>query len=837
MSGESEALRGQVSQHDLLFETAPDIWQNGFPIGNGHFGALVCQPDERVEFAVSKLDVWERRADLPEKIPFSRIRELIEKEPGKLSAELQKECFTGKGVLPGFRPCGKLSVSMDQGFIAPSIFSREQSLGLFDATCRGEYEIATKRAGFEAFVVHDSNVLAFKMEDLWLDEQWCGSYRQEITLSREIDLTLGMPELSWVDGVAYLRQRFPGGFEYVMAMAVEGVEVQDAELYPDSIKLRIALEYKEKRRQSYRVYLAVATSLDAADPSAAATAALDAARREEYPALKRSHAAWWADFWGRSGVEFDNKFLEGIWYFSLYQFASTSRGAVAPGLFGLWNASKTPPWCGDYHGDINLPMTFWPIFSCNHVELGEPFFKTFEKLAGPAKIQTAELYQIDGLKFPIATLDTCVELCPAHYRMMQCSTAFYGLLFWNWYVYTQDKEALREHIFGILEEGAKFYLALTEEKDGSLLIGPSWAPEQGPCPAFNVTNDLGLIKPFWQAYVAACEILGLESEHKTKVERCLAIFPDYPSKDGEFIDSLTVGDIFNSMSHPGHLAMVVPGNDVDAESALAPVALKTLRNYLPKRTLRKSFSDRLGSACDLTWPWLLAVSLRLRDVDYAEKLLLEIGIKDYLKNNGMFAFIGGGRFRSVTAKRKAYEVKPPVATHALYALSACDRGKEQAMSMVQHGSAYIFAINEMLMQSHHGRVRIFPAVPECLGANCAFRQLRAEGAFLVSAERRAGKTAYVQIESLAGQPCAITLYDSGDSETLKLKDSAGKSVMAKRIAKNTWSFETQKGVTYFWGRKSAGRKTPPVPQVKTLTIGGETVWYGKKGHIYDNPSH
>ena len=139
----------------------------------------------------------------------------------------------------------------------------------------------------------------------------------------------------------------------------------------------------------------------------------------------------------------------------------------------------------------------------------------------------------------------------------------------------------------------------------------------------------------------------------------------------------------------------------------------------------------------------------------------------------------------------------------------------------------------MFRDSRQLMVRVFPAVPACVGKNCAFRQLRAEGAFLVSAERRAGKTSYVQVESLAGNPCSLTLYDVGDGETLSLRDATGKPVLAKRVAPRVWSFETQKGASYFWGEKAAGRQAPPPAQVKEITIGGETVFYGKKGHIYE----
>ncbi|MCP4640692.1 MAG: hypothetical protein GY851_09680, partial [bacterium] len=459
-------------------------------------------------------------------------------------------------------------------------------------------------------------------------------YTQEISLSREIDHDLGTPETGVTDGCLWLHYKFPDGFEYAMAMRIEGIDCAEPEVYPDRVAVKAQLHYGAGELLGYTVYVAVVTTKDSWSPLEAACNQVTEAAQQDYAQHHQAHTEWWHAFWQASGVELANTFLESVWYFSLYQFAASSRGETAPGLFGLWNGSKTPPWSGDYHGDINMVMTYWPIFAANHVELGEPYFKTFERLVPIAKEQTKQDYQIDGLKFPVATLDTGVELTPNFYRIMQCTTAFYGLVFWSWYTYTRDLDVLREHIFPILEEGAKFYLALTEETGDSLLIGPSWAPEQGPFPAYNTNNDLGLLKPFWEAYVEACRVLERTSNLLDDVKRCLAKFPEYPAEDGEFLDSLTAGGFIN-LNHPGHLAMVVPGDDVDADSDLAPVAKTTLHNYF-ERTNRRSFTDRTSSACDLTWPWLCRVALRLRDTDYAQHLLFDIGIAEFLKPNGFF---------------------------------------------------------------------------------------------------------------------------------------------------------------------------------------------------------
>jgi hypothetical protein len=68
------------------------------------------------------------------------------------------------------------------------------------------------------------------------------------------------------------------------------------------------------------------------------------------------------------------------------------------------------------------------------------------------------------------------------------------------------------------------------------------------------------------------------------------------------------------------------------------------------------------------------------------------------------------------------------------------------------------AIHEMLLQSWGETLRIFPALPSAW-KDVVFRDLLAEGAFLVSAKRSGGKTTFVRIESKAGEPATLHLGD------------------------------------------------------------------------------
>jgi len=68
--------------------------------------------------------------------------------------------------------------------------------------------------------------------------------------------------------------------------------------------------------------------------------------------------------------------------------------------------------------------------------------------------------------------------------------------------------------------------------------------------------------------------------------------------------------------------------------------------------------------------------------------------------------------------------------------------------------AFASGIQEMLLQSHTGIIRIFPAIPE-EWQDVSFRKLRAEGAFLISADMEKGKVTGMELFSEKGEEIKI----------------------------------------------------------------------------------
>jgi hypothetical protein len=95
-------------------------------------------------------------------------------------------------------------------------------------------------------------------------------------------------------------------------------------------------------------------------------------------------------------------------------------------------------------------------------------------------------------------------------------------------------------------------------------------------------------------------------------------------------------------------------------------------------------------------------------------------------------------------------------------------------------------INEMLCMSHKGVVRLFPVWPKEMDAR--FAQLRAWGAFLISAELKNGMVRNVEISSEKGRPC--TMVNPWPSSRVIISRAANKK---QTLSGERFTFETTVG--------------------------------------------
>jgi alpha-L-fucosidase 2 len=160
--------------------------------------------------------------------------------------------------------------------------------------------------------------------------------------------------------------------------------------------------------------------------------------------------------------------------------------------------------------------------------------------------------------------------------------------------------------------------------------------------------------------------------------------------------------------------------------AIHPLGLLDWEKEPDRRTISASLADleRLGTDwwCGYSFSWLGNMWARARNGEKAAAALRTFSTCFCLPNS----FHANGD-QSGTGKSK-YTYRP----FTLEGNFACSAG-----------------IQEMLLQSQGGVVRVFPAVPDSW-KEASFSGLRSEGAFLVSATRKGGRLDSVSVKSEKG---------------------------------------------------------------------------------------
>jgi hypothetical protein len=284
--------------------------------------------------------------------------------------------------------------------------------------------------------------------------------------------------------------------------------------------------------------------------------------------------------------------------------------------------------------------------------------------------------------------------------------------------------ALLARLFPIMK-GAFNYLWHLARKDGSgvIHVDNSGSPEYPGATSVNDANyTLSLFKWLAGAVIEADNRLGLGDAIVGKCQDVLQHLAPYPTDGNGFM----VGAAFpftQSHRHWSHLFMIYPLFEYTWENPAQATLAETSVN------------------------WWNGLSSAFRG----------------------YSYVAGMTFATMKGDR----------TTALSKLNTFLNGQPTANTMYRETSPVIetplfFArgVQELMLMSHGGIIRVFPGAPSTW-SDVAFDRFRAEGAFLVSAKRKAGVTKFVRVESLAGEPCKVK---HGMSGTVKAWGARGFTV-------------------------------------------------------------
>ncbi len=297
----------------------------------------------------------------------------------------------------------------------------------------------------------------------------------------------------------------------------------------------------------FDIYLTVVTSLEAGDPMAAARDRLAQAVAKGADALHEDHRRWWAEFWTKSYAGLDHPLLEQLWYVSLYNLATVLRGVPVGGLCGLWygpmdTPSQILPWCGYYTNDYNMQLPVMPVFKANHPELADGTFRTLLGMLPNAKRNAERQYGLPGAFYPLSTDPTGDDVTSGPYRFCQNSGPYHCVFLWWHYLYTRDKDYLRDVAYPIMREVSTFFTNYMQwhEDEGLYHLEISQNPELMYTKYPDPVDTLASVKYTLRATVVG-EML-MQSQNGI-----LRLFPALPEKrDASFVDLRAEGPTFIS---------------------------------------------------------------------------------------------------------------------------------------------------------------------------------------------------------------------------------------------------------------------------------------------------
>ena len=448
-----------------------------------------------------------------------------------------------------------------------------------------------------------------------------------------------------------------------------------------------------------RLIASIAHTYPDSTSRAAAIDAVRTAAAASTAGLVRGHRDWWHTYYPASFVAIPDGYWEGFYWIQMYKLACATRpdGPLIDTM-GPWFQPTTWP-CVWFN--LNAQLTYWCVADSNRLDMGESLIGRLDRYRDnlvanmPAKFrgECAGLYT------------TAPQDLTSPWAMQSLGDLPWAMHnYWMILRRSMDETRMREQFFPLLKMAINTYLHLFQEgPDGRLHIEPTFSPEYGVAPDTNY--NLALVRWGCGTLVELCERLKIDDPLLPRWRDVMARLVDYPVDANGYM--IGAGMPFEKgHRHYSHLLMAYPLNLVNLDDPA--------QRELLDRSLRHWMGFKDGKT-GYTWTGSSSIASLLGD------------------GNRALEYLNGLKTQGVSSTTMYREGNNPVS--------------ETPFSAAQ-------SIHGMLMQSWGDTLRVFPAVP---GAwrEVTFLDLRAEGAFLVSAARRDGRTVWIRVKSLAGEPCRL----------------------------------------------------------------------------------
>ena len=760
--------------HEIIFENVYNTWNNALPLGNGKMGAMVFFSDHKLHIALNHYDCY-----------YDVLQRYSGKKPvaAKPARVYEDYCQLANKA----REAEDHQYAHYTDILNPAAKERRPNYSTTSYPMSGEIVIGLNKSieEFTLKLIIEEGIVLLQGKGseveatakIWIAKSKDGLF---------VEMTESAPCL-WAEA------------ELSAPSAIGQSRYKSEHFAEDNVR-KYTIEYGDKAAET-AITTADGCVVASVMPKLGACTSHNDDLLQMKDNLAAEHKKSWKDFW-RATVQLPDYFLETLWYLHLYALACASgQGGryfqQACGLNGLWDIRRPNLWSSTWYWDVNIQEAFWPVFSSNQLEMGKLFCDAYLSYAESVERFTESYYGVKegwALDYP--------------HMLYNCIQPWCAQFLWRYYSYSGDLDFLRDNAYPVFaKQIAHFKHIASVGDDGKLHIMYDISPEQGPITQDSVVT-IASIKQLLKYAIKAADILGRPDSEKEEYTCLYDKLPGYTttSDNSRWKDSaLTQDDLF--LRHPSILMPIFPAEEVHkgSDKETRRLAIETLRHASENTEI-----GVFGAG------WLSSAAAKMGEGTAALRILYEKGLDYFIHSNGL------GYEESERYVNLCLITKPPLYPPA----------------MMEPSGGIVMAVNAMLLDSDNF-IEVFPAVPNGhdnikihkaqyrhqndflsddypAWDNCRFDSMLAAGGFEVSAERKDGKTTWINVSSIRGGVLRLLLPENlspDDTEMIYTK-------------------EMKPGETITFGSPGTSHKAvAPTVQTRKAATTGRRVFLGEDRHI------